>query len=372
MKTQRCRSLGLPLSSLGVAALLGSLGCGPQQPPPQPPVAPVAEPEVEAEAPPEPEAPPPKVPKDAFSVGTFNLDWAFDALGDRRSKSAKPNVAPDDDTWEWKRDRIVEVLVAEKLDVVALVELGGERELSDIVTSVLAKDGPDYEYAWMPSEDRATGQHVAILSRFPISNERRTDAYLPKHLVADVELPSGDTITVIALHLPEGKYKGSVTKRRKMAESLKRRAKKQAKTRPVIMLGTVGARSLPFDDDYEQSAAGMLAGRSTRSETDDCADSASETLAQATTVGDGLPLDRIFVCGLEMRGAETSGEELVVREENDPPKTPWPSVAVAEAPHRDVSDHVVLWAEVVMPKKPEPEPDAEAGGGGQGAEADAE
>ncbi len=367
----RSRPVAAPLRSLGVAAFYGALvgwGCGPKQPPPKPPVAPAAEPEAEVTEEAEPEAPPPKVGEDAFSIGTFNLDWAYDSLGDRRPKSAKANVAPDDESWEWKRDRIVEVLVAEQLDVVALIELGGERELTDIISSVSTTGGPDYNYAWLPSEDRLTGQQVAILSRFPVSNERRTDAYLPKHIAADIELPTGDAITVIAMHLPEGKNKGATNKRRKMATSIKRRANKQASSRPVIMLGTVGARTTPFDDDYNASAAGLLAGQGNRKQSDDCEDSASESLARATTVGAGEPVDRIFVCGLDMRGAETSSEELVVREQEDPPKTPWPSTAVAEEPHRDVSDHVVLWAEVVMPAKPEPEPEpdaaAEGGAGG--------
>ena len=97
---------------------MGALACGPKAPPPKPPEpAPVADAATE-EAPPEPEAPPPKVPEDAFSIGTFNLDWAFDSIGDKRPKASLEHVAPDDAAWDWKRDRNVEVLVAEKLEVI--------------------------------------------------------------------------------------------------------------------------------------------------------------------------------------------------------------------------------------------------------------
>lgn len=339
--------------------LLLAGGCGPKTPPPQPPEpAPVAEtaPEPEAEAPAEP---PPKVPEDAFSVGSFNLDWAYDDLSDKRPKMAQEHTSPDGDAWEWKRDRIVEVLAAEKLDIVVLSELGGERELGDIAMRVRDKGGHDYEYAWVKGEDNFSGKQTAILSRFPISNERRTDAYAPIHVVADVELPTGDTITVIGLQLKEGSNKAAVSKRLEMAKSLKRRAVGEQKKHPVILVGTVGDPTLPYDDDYEKSATGVLSGKSTKKESDDCQDSGSESLAQGVTVGKGEAMDRIFVCGLEMRGAETSGRDLIVREEEDPEDTPWPSVPIAEAPHRDVSDHLVVWAEVALPKKPEPEAGAE-------------
>jgi endonuclease/exonuclease/phosphatase family metal-dependent hydrolase len=355
----------VPLStaSLSIAALAVATACGPKAPPPKPPApapapeAPAPEPAPEASAP-----PPPKVPEDAFSIGTWNLDWAFDDIDAKRPKAAQPHVAPDAAAWEWKRDRIVEVLVAQKLDVVALMELGGDREISDITSSVKDKGGFDYGYAWVKGQDAGTGKQVAILSRFPISGERRLDAYAPIHVAADVELPGGDVITVVAVHLKEGSLKGAVSQRGKMASSLKLHSMRERKKRPVIVLGTVGDPTLPSDDGYATSAAGMLAGKSTPKKGDDCQDSASDTLAQGTTVGRSEAMDRIFVCGLELRGAEVAGSELIVREGEDPEDTPWPSVPVAESPQRDVSDHVVLWGEVALPKKAEPaQAEGEAG-----------
>ncbi|MEM9453702.1 MAG: hypothetical protein AAGF11_05955 [Myxococcota bacterium] len=359
-------------AAVGVASLLGLLACGPKNAPPsETPASTAAAPqaEAEAEATPESEAKPEsggeaqpggeakpesggepaptgaKVPEGAFAVGTFNLDWAFDAIPQKRPGKAKPNVATDDDTWEWKRDRIVEILVAERLDVVVLTELGGERELSDITSSITVKNGYDYQYAWVDSEDRFSGQQVAILSRFPISGERRFDVKVPLHVAAEVELPGGQEITVIAVHLKEGKFEGATKQRRSQASSIRRMAKRELKKRPVVIAGTVASKFLPGDDDYEESAAQVLTGQK------GCTDSATETLAQLTTVQDGDPMDRIIVCNMELKGAEAAAEDKIVRGEKDGPKTPWPSVPVDSGTERDVSDHLLLWAEVAVPKK---------------------
>jgi endonuclease/exonuclease/phosphatase family metal-dependent hydrolase len=357
-----------PLSParLAVAALLVATACGPKAPPPKPPApaptnetAPAPAPAAVAPAPPTP-----KVPQDAFAIGTFDLEWAFDSIDPKRPKQAQPNVAPDEAAWEWKRDRIVEVLVAQKLDIVAIAEVGGDREISDITSIIKEKGGYEYDYAWVKGEDAASGKQVAILSRFPISNARRTEAYAPIHVAAEVELPGGDEITVIAVHLKEGAFKGATSQRNKMASSLKLHAMRERKKRPVILLGTVADPTLPTDDGYAASAAGMLAGKNTGKKSDDCDDSASDTLAQGTTVGKSEAMDRIFVCGLELRGAEVAGSELIVREGEDPEDKPWPSVPVAESPQRDVSDHFVLWGEVALPKKAEPPP-AEGDGKGK-------
>jgi endonuclease/exonuclease/phosphatase family metal-dependent hydrolase len=354
------RLLSLALPSLSAALLLAS-GCGPDKQPTNPPeptakTGTAAEPgAATTEATPDATAKPTsdaKVPADAFAIGTFNLDWAYDNIEKKRPKQAKPHAAPDDEAWEWKRDRIAEVLVAQKLDVVVITEVGGDREIGDITSTVKDKGGHAYDYAWVQGEDKLTGKQVAILSRFPISGERRTEAYAPIHVAADVELPTGVTITVIGVHLKEGSLEAAAGQRLEMAGSLKRRASKERKKHPVVIAGTVGDPTLPFDDGYAGSAAGVLAGKS-------CQDSAKDSLAQHTTIGKPEALDRIFTCGLEMRAAETAGADLIVREEDDPEGSPWPSVPVDQPPHRDVSDHLVLWAEVVMPKQAEAAPAGE-------------
>lgn len=353
-----------PLVTVAAVPLLGVLACGPKNTPPSQPPAPVAatpdaEPEGEPKAEPgseaegepksepkaEPKAPAAKVPEGSFAIGTFNLEWAFDAISEKRPKKAQPNVPAEDEVWEWKRDRIVEILVAERLDVVILTELGGERELSDITSSITVKGGYDYRYAWIDAPDRFTGQHVAILSRFPVSGERHDEELkVPLHVAAEVELPGGQEITVVAVHLKEGKNKGAVEQRQRQARAIRRMIRRDLRKRPVVVAGTLGSKILPTDDDYEGSAPQTIAGKK------GCTDSATHTLAQLTTVQDGEAMDRIIVCKMEMKGAEVAAEDKIVRGPKDESKAPWPSVPVDEGSQRDVSDHLLLWSEVVIPK----------------------
>lgn len=67
-------------------------------------------------------------------VGSFNATYAFD----EQERSAKRPAARQSKTyedWEWKRDAIVEVLLQQNLDIIALQGLGGEREVGDIFSS---------------------------------------------------------------------------------------------------------------------------------------------------------------------------------------------------------------------------------------------
>ncbi|MEM6290997.1 MAG: endonuclease/exonuclease/phosphatase family protein [Myxococcota bacterium] len=344
---------------LSVLASLLTAGCDKQAPPPPPPVAVAPEAEPKPEPEPEPEPEPPKVPEDAIAVGTFNLEWAFDEI-DERPKKARPHRAKSPEDWAWKRDRIVDILVTEKLDVVTLTELGGERELIDIATEVSSKGGYDYDSAWLEGKDRATGQQVAVLSRLPMSNVRRYDVAIDKHVAVDVELPTGDTVTVIAMHMREGKAPAYGSKRRKAARALNQAIAKERREHPFLITGTMNSVSHPYDDDYAKRTPGILAAKHNRKEDDDCADSATD--AGRTNIA-GEPSDHIIACGLELRNATTSAEAEVVRDAEDPGDAPWPTVPIEEAPFRDVSDHYLVWAEIAMPKKPEPaatEGDADA------------
>ncbi len=337
-------------SLLCIPALVALAGCKPA-PPPQPPPVSAAAPEPEPEPEPEPPPPPPKVPQDAIAVGTFNVEWAFDEV-DTRPKRARPHQAKTPEDWAWKRDRIAEILIAEELDIVTLAEIGGEREAYDIADAVRSGGGYRYEIGWLPSHDKATGQHVAILSRFPMSDLRRFQTAIDKHLAVDIELPTGDRITVLAIHMHESQQPAYASKRRKKARALRKELSRQLEGKPLLITGTLGSAAHPYDDDYAKQTPGILAGRSNRVEEDDCADSAAET-GQTNTAGE--PADRIISCGLDLRRATTSAEGKIVRESEDPADAPWPTVPIEEDPYRDVSDHYLVWAEIAMPKAPEPE-----------------
>ena len=121
----------------------------------------------------------------AVTVGTFNLKWAFDQRNDRSDVANEQNADTLDD-WEWKRDNIASVLVAMELDIVGLQEIGGSRELDDIVQAVKDSGGPDYFSALVQGTDTFTSQQVALISRFPIQNARRFSISVSKHIAAEI------------------------------------------------------------------------------------------------------------------------------------------------------------------------------------------
>jgi len=336
-----------------VACAVVLSACAPKTASEPPPVASVAPPVVAAEpAPPPP--PPPKVPTDAFAIGTYNLDWAIDAADVPRTALGKENRAKTAEDWEWKREGIAEVLAKERLDVVALQELGGERELADIAWAIDQKDDDlDYDYASVETDDKATGLHVGLLSRYPISNARRLDVNMRKQMAADIELPSGGTITVVVVHARSGHYPAYLADRRKQARSVKRAVDGIARQHPVVVLGTFHDLYTPSFPEYAGSSVGIFAGAATKSATDDCQDSGAHV--GETTVTD-TPTHRIFSCGLSLRAASASGRALIVRGPVDPPDARWTDVPIEQAPQRDLGENLVVWAEIALPKAPTPGP----------------
>ena len=158
------------------------------------------------------------------------------------------------------------------------------------------------------------------------------------------------------MHLKEGRFKGAVEARQREARSVQRFVRKLRRKHPVIIAGTFGSSSLPGDADYKESAPGTLA-------TKGCTDSASKSSARQTSV-DGQPVDRIIVCDMELQDAQTAGRDRIVRGDVDPDE-PWPTIPADEGAQRDVSDHVVLWAQVAVPAKKEE-------GSGEGDDEDGE
>jgi endonuclease/exonuclease/phosphatase family metal-dependent hydrolase len=329
-----------------VSYVLVLSACAPKTATQPPPIA-AAPRDTPAEEPAPPPPPPPKVPPDAFAIGTYNLDWAIDAADVPRTAVGKENRAKTADDWEWKRDGIAELLAKERLDIVALQELGGERELADIAWAIDQKNGDlDYDWASVPTDDKATGLHVGLLSRYPISNARRLDANMRKQMAADIELPSGTTITVVIVHARSGHYPAYLADRRKQARSVKRAVDAITRERPVMVLGTFHDLYTPSFPEYPASSVGIFAGASTKSTADDCQDSGAHV--GETTVTD-TPTHRIFSCGLSLRAASASGRALIVRGPVDPPDARWTDVPIQGDPQRDLGEHLVVWAEIALP-----------------------
>ncbi|MBL4685050.1 MAG: endonuclease/exonuclease/phosphatase family protein [Nannocystaceae bacterium] len=333
---------------------LSGFACSKSKQATSPPIAAIAAVDEAPEPEPEPEPAPPtrRVGDDAIAVGTFNLQWAHDPLGDA-PKLAKRYRAKSDEDWEWKVAQIAQLLADERLDVVALQELGGESEVTDIALAVERLGGPSYDWAFLESTDRLAGHHVAILSRFPIESHQRFDIHMRRHLAADIALPDETTVTFVAMHAAGGKYPSNEQARAKQAKALKRALKSLQAEHPVILLGTMNSPHLPGAKKYRTSSAGVLSGRTTRREDDDCFDSAEFLTGQSTTVS-GATADRIVSCGLEIADVELVGHDAIVRDEADPNGRVWSEIPIEEAPYRDVSDHLVLWAEITLPPPPEP------------------
>jgi len=332
-----------------VASALVLSGCAPRTATEPPPIAAASTTIVAAEPTPPP-PPPPKVPPDAFAIGTYNLDWAIDAADVPRTALGRENRAKTAEDWEWKRDGVADLLAKERLDIVALQELGGDRELADIAWAIDQKDASNdlgYDWASVPTDDKATGLHVGLLSRFPISNVRRLDANMRKQMAADIELPSGATITVVVVHARSGHYPAYLADRRKQARSVKRAVDAIARQRPVVVLGTFHDLYTPSFPQYATSSVGIFAGASTKSPADDCQDSGAHV--GETTVTD-TPTHRIFSCGLSLRAASASGRALIVRGPVDPPDARWTDVPIATDPQRDLGEHLVVWAEIALPE----------------------
>lgn len=296
------------------------------------------------------EEPEPEPPKDYFTVATFNLAWGHDELDDGPKRSQE-NGADTPENWDWKVKQIAELITKNKPDVVALHELGGSLEATVIVSAIKEAGGPEYKWAFQESDDPQNGHDIAILTRFEVTTGRRLDLHMRRHLAAEIKLPTGDEVTVVAIHPPDGTNKRSVKARRKQVDALRREINSMLDDRPVIVLATMSSNIVPADDDYDKSAAGILAGADTSSDEDDCQESADSALVLETMTNGELG-DRIVSCGLTMRDAMAEGRSIIVRDIVDPWDKPWAEVPIDKAPHRDVSDHLMLIAQIELPKPP--------------------
>ncbi len=284
-------------------------------------------------------------------VGTFNLGWAFDATDDRTEMANENNAATPAD-WEWKRNEIAKVLAREQLDVVALQGIGGERELIDLVVQLREASKLEYEYAFVDGEDRITGLQVALLSKYPLQEKRRLDISLPRHVAADVKLPDDRTVTMLVVHLRAGSYRAQIEARMKQAKSLKRAVDQLRKDQPVVVLGDVNGELAPEQEGYKATAEGLLSGAATPSKLeDDCKDSAYYEAAQMTD-WQGKATHRIFVCGLDLRSAAASSRNLIFRGDVDPEGSKWSKLPVDHEPFRDVSENLLVRAQIVLPDNP--------------------
>jgi endonuclease/exonuclease/phosphatase family metal-dependent hydrolase len=111
------------------------------------------------------------------TVATFNCEWLV--LGEVHRK---PWVGVDEDDWDDDAFRaarfreaaghVAAVLARTDADVLALTEVGDSTDVA-VLAEALDSLGVPYPHRFVGhSDDRMTGQHVAVLSRLPLSDLR--------------------------------------------------------------------------------------------------------------------------------------------------------------------------------------------------------
>lgn len=280
-----------------------------------------------------------------ITIGTFELNYAFDDIDDRSELANSQNAATAED-WVWKRDILAKAIKEADLDILAVQSIGGEREAIELASAIGEIGGPAYELAYIESEDSFTGQQIALLSRYAVLETKRFELSVSKQMVSEVAFPNDQHLNVVVVHLRPGKYKAQQKARATEAKAIKRMVDKLEG--PTVILGGTFAVYLPDDEGYKESAAGLLAGANTRRTEDDCADSG---YSARKTHRSGMALDRIFACGVSMESANTYGRDILFRGDADPRKGSWSDVPIDKPPLRDGSDHLIVGATIALPAK---------------------
>ncbi len=105
--------------------------------------------------------------KTKLLVGTFNLAWLFDGVGD-------PSGSPWTSTTAQQHiQKVSEQILRTGVDVLAVHEV----EKCAVLTSLLAFLGPAYKFFLVPGTDTATGQNCALITKIdPAGPMTRTEA----------------------------------------------------------------------------------------------------------------------------------------------------------------------------------------------------
>ena len=301
-----------------------------------------------------------------ISVATWNLEWFFDHdQGDNRSPLARAQSAPSEKDWEWKRDRVAEVIGQLQPTILALQEVENRQVLRALTQQINSQYKLNYRIAFVEGWDTYTEQDVAVLylgglvqySRHEQSRtmyESREFYNVSKHLVAHFHWKSGDQaeqLTLVNVHFRASPRGASLRQRQAklirhwIAPYLKRGDN-------VIVTGDLNS-----EENCQQPDAacevGILCGR-TQPQGVQLTDLHQHLEPnQQDTHMIGKQFDRILVSNSLQRDLpgkrdlvfETirSGKKLVIRGEE--PDTEHRDIYYKIAPEeRDVSDHFPLIA----------------------------
>jgi endonuclease/exonuclease/phosphatase family metal-dependent hydrolase len=152
----------------------------------------------------------------SITVATWNVEWFFDAYrGDNFSDLAKQQSAPNDDEWDWRLDKIAEVVSKMKPTILALQEVESRYVVVRLTSRLKDAYGLNYRIAFIEGWDNFTGQDVAIIYQDGLveysCREQSKEMFqsqdyfnLQKHLFARFEWGQGDvreTLYLLTTHL---------------------------------------------------------------------------------------------------------------------------------------------------------------------------
>lgn len=159
------------------------------------------------------------VPKEPVVVGSWNLEWFFDAdPTDNRSPLARQQSAPSEPDWIWKRDAVADVIGKMAPTILALQEVENRQVLVELAEQIKKKHQLTYRVALINGYDSYTEQDVGYIYRADLVQfsrreqtremyESRTYYNLSKHLFARFQWGTGDqaeTLTLVNVHLRAG------------------------------------------------------------------------------------------------------------------------------------------------------------------------
>ncbi|TWU03570.1 endonuclease/exonuclease/phosphatase family protein [Neorhodopirellula pilleata] len=317
------------------------------------------------------------VPRAAFSVMTWNLEWFFDdSKQENYSPLSQEKSAPSRGDWNWRRDAAANVIAQTQPSVVAVQEVEGQRVLWYLSQALDRQHQLKYDEYLIQGNDHFTEQDVGFLVESntemvssirgnvtPRMKKAGRFGSVSKHVAAVIDVPVGDqteSILIVNVHLRSGESGAAI--RAKQAASLNEWIRRWSANHQIDHLIVLG------DFNTEESAGQINLGselavfqsRSTESSDDDLVD-----LHDHIRLGDrqthlltGKQFDRILVSPsliidepgvLDLTlGNVSVRRDLVVQGDVDTPVEHWEQFWQMPESERDLSDHYPVMAEFVI------------------------
>ena len=220
-----------------------------------------------------------------ISVGTWNLEWFFDAdSSDNPSSVAQKKSAPSEQEWQWKLETVASVIGRLKPTILGLQEVE-DRDVLQRLTEVLKKQHDvAYRIAFIEGWDQFTHQNVAFLYRSGLIEYSRKEQTLEmfkskqfynvhKHLFARFQWGEGkqrEQLLIANVHLRATAEKQDV--RVRQCRLIRTWVEDEIQSgNNVIVLGDLNTQEIAGEVS-EGSDLAILSGMHSQSEEDDLID----------------------------------------------------------------------------------------------------